>query len=116
MGLHNEFSLPYKRLIICLILVCRAFLNVFRYIRLLLTVSNDDNNAYNDSNNTKIIMIIIIILIITIIGFSSGHCTQWLFSVHSFQINLEFGSWFFCGGGKTGGLGENLGVRSRTNT
>lgn len=62
------------------------------------------------------IMIIIIILIITIIGFSSGHCTQWLFSVHSFQINLEFGSWFFCGGGKTGGLGENLGVRSRTNT
>lgn len=64
----------------------------------------------------KIIMIIIIILIITIIGFSSGHCTQWLFSVHSFQINLEFGSWFFCGGGKTGGLRENLGVRSRTNT
>ena len=64
----------------------------------------------------KIIMIIIIILIITIIGFSSGHCTQWLFSVHSFQINLEFGSWFFCGGGKTGGLEENLGVRSRINT
>ena len=64
----------------------------------------------------KLIMIIIIILIITIIGFSSGHCTQWLFSVHSFQINLEFGSWFFRGGGKTGGLGENLGVRSRTNT
>lgn len=46
----------------------------------------------------KIIMIIIIILIITIIGFSSGHCTQWLFSVHSFQINLEFGSWFFLWG------------------
>ena len=63
-----------------------------------------------------ILKIIMIIIIITMIGFSSGHCTQWLFSVHSFQINLEFGSWFFRGGGKTGGLGENLGVRSRTNT
>lgn len=63
----------------------------------------------------KIIMIIIIILIITIIGFSSGHCTQWLFSTCPLFPD-QFGSWFFCGGGKTGGLGENLGVKSRTNT
>lgn len=63
----------------------------------------------------KIIMIIIIILIITIIGFSSGHCTQWLFSTCPL-FRDQFGSWFFCGGGKTGGLGENLGVKSRTNT
>ena len=63
----------------------------------------------------KIIMIIIIILIITIIGISSGHCTQWLFSTCPL-FRDQFGSWFFCGGGKTGGLGENLGVRSRTNT
>lgn len=40
----------------------------------------------------KIIMIIIIILIITIIGFSSGHCTQWLFSTCPLFPD-QFGSW-----------------------
>ena len=60
---------------------------------------DDDDDDDDDDNN----------------GICSGISTKWLF-IHCFQIELEFRSVDFCGGRKTGELGEKPSEQGREPT